>query len=121
MSKKVITKLAPEDVDFVWVAGHYDIHLEGICRYENQICAFMAAGGGWNDEADDYHPVYYDIYQLSFWEKGKWLLDKKMFELCVGYHWTYPQATQMRAWKLRKPEFLYKMLYRSYSSGLSYQ
>ena len=114
MSKKVIARLAPEEVDFVWVAGHYDVHLEGICRYENQICEFMAVGGEWNDEIDGYNPLYYDIYYLSFVEKCKWLYDKKLFEICVGYHWTYPQRANMQPWRLRKPEFLFKLLFRYY-------
>lgn len=78
--------IEPSSMNYVWVQNHWDHHLKGLCRFNNKLCVF---------EIDNVHDgeggakVLYKIYSLNFVEKLKWLLRKKLFEIFVGYHWTY--------------------------------
>ncbi len=93
---KSITILSYTDVDFVWVSNHYDIHLNGICRLNGEICRFDT----------DYDTMVVSVFNLSLLEKIKWLSRKKLFELCVGKHWTYPQRGDGVYYKSKTSWFL---------------
>ena len=78
-------KLKYSDMEFVRVQSHYDIHLRGLCRYGKRMTLHSFET---NEETETC-----TIYHLGFFKKLKWLCKKKLFELCVGYHWTYPYCT----------------------------
>lgn len=95
---------------FVWVQDHWDVHLSGTCIYKDNLCYFETE---YPRNVDNF---YYDIYKLSSWEKVKWTLEQKLFELCVGYHWTY--GKDGRKWSngfiLRKPKWFFNILFNIY-------
>ena len=93
-----------DDMDFVWIVDHWNIHLEGLCRYNGSLCRFKT-----NEETE-----ICTIYSLSILEKVKWLVRKKRFELCIGYHWTYPHKSHGALFYYRKPKWLYKFLFKKF-------
>ncbi len=72
-----------EDIKFVWISNHYDIHLSGLCRFDGKLHEFTV----------DYDTKKGVISSINMIEKIRWLISKKLFELCVGFHWTYPHRT----------------------------
>lgn len=82
----IITGVPKTEMDFIWVSGHWDVHLSGLCRYQGNICRFKCD----NPDPNDDDIARYSIYSLSMMEKIHWLYRKKKFEICVGRHWTYP-------------------------------
>ena len=53
MSEK-ITTINYDEVDFVWIQNHWDIHLSGLCNYKGNLCEFKTIVGQWewNDNFD---------------------------------------------------------------------
>lgn len=92
------------EVDFVWISNHYDIHLAGLCRVDGRLHRF--------ETNDDTREV--TIYRLTRIAKIRWILKKKLFEFCVGYHWTYPNRKQGLNWQYRRPEWLWKIVFVGY-------
>lgn len=76
-----------DQVEWVWISNHYDIHLDGLCRFEGELSRFET----WESDSDN--PVC-RIFRLSALQKVSWLLQKKLFEICIGRHWTYPDRKQ---------------------------
>jgi len=104
---KHIATLPYDEIDFVWISNHYDVHLSGLCRMGNTLFWFETKIEG------DYEKITCDIYMLSFWEEVKLRLRKFLFEQMVGYHWSYPK-TKSKGFYYRKPEWLYKRLFKLY-------
>jgi len=104
---KRIATLPYDEIDFVWISNHYDVHLSGLCRMGNTLFWFETKIEG------DYEKITCDIYMLSFWEEVKFRLRKFLFEQMVGYHWSYPK-TKSKGFYYRKPEWLYKRLFKLY-------
>jgi len=77
-----LTIIPYNEIDFVFVSDHWDVHLTGLCRDNKKLCYFSL---------EDIDTDIYAIYSLTFWEKINWVRRKKLFEWCVGYHCTYPQ------------------------------
>jgi hypothetical protein len=102
------------EVDFLWVSDHYDIHLSGICKYQGRIYEFFTEDPGYNEETDDWEPIYTKLFYLTRYQIIKWLLKKKMFEICVGYHWTYPNRKEGERFYYRNPQWLYTRLFKLY-------
>lgn len=92
------------EVDFVWVSDHYDLHLTGICRDNGKLCRFET----------DYDTTEVSIFELSLLEKVMWLCQKKLFEWCVGYHWSYPEKKRGAVFGGRKPEWFWNALLKIY-------
>ena len=95
---------------FVWINDHYDMHLSGTCIYRGELCYFET------DYQPNYENRYYEIHDLTRWEKIKWKFRQKLFEICVGYHWSYKNKN--RIWnsgiKTRKPKWLFRILMELY-------
>jgi len=90
----------------MWVTNHYDgIHLRGIIRYNREICEFRTNINNRNTVS---------IYWLSTIEKIKWIMRKKTFEWCVGYHFSYPKKKNWVYFHLKKPYWLHKMCFNFY-------
>jgi hypothetical protein len=100
-----IATLPYDEVDFVWVSNHYDIHLSGLCKMGNTLFWFKTKIEG---------EVECDIYMLSFLEEIRFRLRKFFFERMVGYHWSYPQRKEWARFYYRKPVWLSKILIKLY-------
>lgn len=96
-----------ESVEFVWVSDHWDIHLRGLCRFHGELCSFKTL-----PEIGD--NLFCELAHLGPLQKVRWLLRKKMFEWCVGYHWTYPHRKNGAHFHMRRPRWWFKFLYRCY-------
>jgi len=105
-----IATLPYDEVNFVWVSSHYDVHLSGLCKMGNTLFYFKTI----NHESyfEDDEELMCEIYNLTFCESIKWKLKKFFFEQMVGYHWSYP--TKRSHFYYRKPEWLYKRLFWLY-------
>ena len=104
---KLIAKLPYEEIDFVWISTHYDIHLSGLCKMGNTLFWFETI----NYEEGD---LKCNVYMLSFWEEIKLRLRKFFFEKMVGYHWSYPQRKEWARFYYRRPIWLSKFLFKLY-------
>jgi hypothetical protein len=103
---KIIEEKVTDIGDIIYVSSYYDGPLEGLTKYKGKLCKFLCV------DDDEYY--YYDIYSLTAWEKIKELWKKKKFELCVGYHWSYKNGKRASGFYYRKPQWLYKWLFRMY-------
>jgi hypothetical protein len=111
--EKIVT-IPYDEVNFVWVSGHYDIHMFGLCKMGNTLFYFKTINI--DDYYDDETELMCEIYMLSFKEEIRWRLKKFLFERMVGYHWTYPYRKQGAAFYVRNPKWLYKILFKLYYS-----
>lgn len=108
-----MTIIPYDKVDFVWIKNHYDIHLKGLCRYNGELCEFET---DYPDTPEEWNNPKVFIKNLTWYEKLRWLINKKLFEWCVGYHWSYPQRLDKskRYFKMRRPKWLFKILFDTY-------
>jgi hypothetical protein len=107
-----IATLPYDEITFVWIQGHYDIHLSGLCKLGNTLFYFKTIN------VDDYYDgkeLMCDVYMLSSLEEVKWRLKNFFFEQMVGYHWSYPKRNN-KGYYIRKPKWLYKFLFKLYYS-----
>lgn len=122
---KLITKIPYRETKFLYVYSHWDIHLEGICTYNGKICKFITDDSEWydylskfddeNDDVDyDAYTIWCIIYEISFFEKIKLLWRKKLFEVCVGKHWSYDGKKSRSSYYVRKPKWFHNMLFNLY-------
>lgn len=89
-------------MEIVWVENYFDYPVSGLALVNNKLHYFYDISGL------DYPPI--SAHPLSFISKFKWLLKKRLFEICVGYHWTYgPKHKEFDATK--KQTVLYKVYY----------
>ena len=98
-------------MDFVFVSHHYDYHLAGLCRVNGKLCEFVT---DYPDNKEEEKDPICEVYELSWFRKVKALASKKLFEICVGYHWTYPNRALGARFYYRKPKWLFKLLYKLY-------
>jgi hypothetical protein len=121
---KRIGKFPYTDFEFTFVMNYYDHPLTGLCRYNDELCYFsyvemQPPSGLSEEELEDYFDNALDsdeyvIYQLSFFEKMKYLKKKKLFEICIGYHSSYSKGKKETFFHIRKPEWLYSFLFNLY-------
>lgn len=115
MSKKeLITTLPYSEVKFRWVCNHWDVHLNGTCIYNNELCEFENKASDYNEELDDWDEMYVKIYKIDFLSKLRWYYRQWLFEKCVGYHWSYPKRKERKVFYYRNPKWLYKWLIKKY-------
>ncbi len=118
--KNLIATIPYSEVNFKWISDHWDIHLNGTCIYNNKTCEFKTIAGEykWNKETEEVDVITEDvceIYSLDEKDKKEWLCSQKKFELCVGYHWTYPyRKTGEKQFHYRNPKWFYKLLFNLY-------
>jgi hypothetical protein len=85
------------------------MHLSGTCIYHDDLCYFTAQYH-YDDEKR-----YYDVYELTPSERLKWYIRQRLFEICVGYHWSYKGRKRlMNEFVLRDPKWLYRFLFNAY-------
>ena len=104
---RLIATLSYDDIDFVWVENHYDVHISGLCKLGFSLFYFKTI----NHDSDE--ELMCEVYMLSTIEEIKWKLKKFFFEQMVGYHWTYPKRKNSH-FHYRKPEWLYMILFKLY-------
>ena len=119
-SRKLFKQIRPglilmsqKDMEFVWVSNHWDYHLEGICRMPDGRLGWFEAIDSCKDP-DEW--ANYEIRPLVGIEKIKKVLNKFFFEVCVGYHWSYPQEIEGRMYRIRSPKFLHNILFNLFYS-----
>jgi hypothetical protein len=99
-----MSTVARQGMQFVWIASFYDVPLNGLCMKDGELMLFRESA-----EEDQYH-----VIALSPCRKARWLLRKRLFELCVGEHWSYPQRANGVRFHWRKPVWLHKALFWGY-------
>lgn len=111
---KHITTILYNEVKFKFISNHYDVHLEGTCIFNNETCYFTNKYPEYDEDTACWEEMFVKIYKLTFKEKIKFAFKQKMFELCIGYHWTYPYRKQGASFYYRKPKWLYVWLFDTY-------
>lgn len=106
-----------EDMDFVYITNHYDVHLEGLCRYNGELHKFKISPALSDKEFYEDEIVRYDVSSLTILEKIKAIYKKKMFEWCVGYHWSYPRKPGT-TFKIKRPKWFWNRVFNVYFYGL---
>jgi hypothetical protein len=118
--------IAYRDINFLWVSSHYDFHHEGICTHDGKVARFACSEDypeNWgtcehDDGSDcplcDNPPIVCNVFPLTALGRLKWLIRKRMFELCVGEHWTYPNRRNGASFRTRRPRWLYALLFAAY-------
>lgn len=78
---KLLKIISYDDLNTTWISDFYDVPLCGLCNDDGWLRYF---------EVEDWEAdcLTYNIYVLSLNEEIKWLLNKKLFELFVGSHWS---------------------------------
>lgn len=94
---------------YVFVSGFYDHPLTGTCLYQGKLCKFHIEALESGEESD-----YYIITPMTLWERFKARFDQKMFELCVGTHWSYDGNKRRSFYYVRSPAWLHNLLFKSY-------
>jgi hypothetical protein len=113
MAAPIATGITRQELNLLWLGGYYDFPLSGLCRHGGSLCRFECEN---QEEAYGDHdiPVKYAIYALTPREKLHWLWRKKKFEICVGYHCTYPYRAQGHHFYRRSPKWLFALLWWAY-------
>jgi hypothetical protein len=89
------------DFKWVFVMGHWDIHLTGMCEVGGEIMFFRLEQGRDQRKGD----LVYAIYRFPESEKQWFLNNKAEFERQVGTHWTYGSDGKRGPRYVPKPEF----------------
>lgn len=108
-----LTTLHSDEVDFIWYWSHYDVHLEGLCKYDGNLCRFEHVRFVWEEDEDGDLEIVdnlYDIFSLTLKDKIKLKLRQWKFELCVGKHCSYPHRENGVRYKSKRPIWLHKIL-----------
>jgi hypothetical protein len=112
---KKIADVNYNEVKFRFISDHYDVHLNGTCMYNGELCEFKNEYPEFDEETDEYEEMIVEIYQLTFKEKLIWYKRQWLFEKCIGYHWTYyPKRKKGKSFYYRKPQWLYKKIFKLY-------
>ena len=101
---KIIAFIPYSKVVIIWVSNYYDLALSGICCYNKKLCRFET----------NYETMEVSIYNLTIIEKIKWKKRQKLFEWCIGYHWTYPYRKQGHKFYYRWPKWFWKIIFKLY-------
>jgi hypothetical protein len=119
---KHIDAIPYEKVKFFFIKDHYDLHREGLCIFNNRISYFKINHESEDEmvekeyEDENYHSwsedLMMDIFELTDQELVDELFEKTMFELNVGYHWSYPHRKLNYHFHYRKPKWLYVLLFK---------
>lgn len=89
-----------EELKIVWVDVYYDHPLAGLCSVDGRWWAFE-----WGFQEDEV-----TVTELRPWSRLRWWASKRLFEVCVGYHWTYgPQRREFDPAK--QSTLLYNLYY----------
>lgn len=120
-----------DEVKFVFVTSHYDIHLAGICEYEGKMAKFETydetdyvkmhndcpycsgedtseKSFAENCECENYVDLFCYISPLTMRERIRARISKQWFEFCIGYRCSYDgKRKQIRKRSARLMHFYY--------------
>ena len=68
-----------------WISSHWDIHLKGLCWVNGELCRFTMQPWCYPFR----HMPKCHVFRLSAGDRLRWRLRQRLFEWCVGYHWSY--------------------------------
>jgi len=105
-----IATIEYNNLNLIFVSDYYDIPLNGTCYYNNNICEFKTIVGDWDGVKKEWLPSYFEIYQLTWIGKIKWVWTQWLFEFCVGYHYSH----RNKLIYIRKSKWLSDKLYKWY-------
>lgn len=116
---KHVARIPYKEVEFFFISSHYDLHIKGLCIYNNKISHFQTdLDTLYKDEPEDDEPdtlwdtrTQVDIYELTNMELSDRLMEKTKFEIMVGYHWSYPEKALGHQFYIRKPKWFFKFLF----------
>jgi len=94
-------RISSDDMVVVFIHTYYDGPVSGLCKVNNKLHYFQ----------EDNSTNEYICQPLSFTNKIRFLLDKKVFEFCVGDHYNATLAGTI--WK-NKPYWLQDKLTNFY-------
>jgi hypothetical protein len=114
--------------NIIFCSSFYDYPLCGLFLHDGKICSFYS--GSLYDLLDPEN-IFYEIGELSLVEKIKKICSWKLFELCVGTHWSYPYGEKQylydrkdgskeigykrrTSYHLRKPKRFWKWIFMLY-------
>lgn len=76
-----------EYMHFEWVSSHYDVHLEGLCRVNGELMYFKTEK---SHLCYPWRNLRCHVFPLRGIDKLAWRIRQRLFEVCVGRHWSYP-------------------------------
>lgn len=89
-------------VTFVWIADFYDIELSGLCLVDGKLHSFIG-----DDPSGDLTVTELTKFSPKWFKE---IFRQRLFEFCVGYHWTH--GPRHRDFDTRKRRtFSYKLYY----------
>lgn len=100
----------------IWVTSYYDYPLEGYCWYNSRRHYFICieSDNELEEGSTHFEKLYYYIYELDFIEYVKSIIDQKLFEICVGYHYTFKNGSRLGDYHLKSPEWFWKIVQTIY-------
>lgn len=87
----------------IWVSDYYDHPLEGVCFWEGQTYSFTCSP----------YTKHAQLTPLTRWQRFRWFKQQKLFEWCIGYHWTY-RDNQRGIYKQRSPRWFWDRVFKLY-------
>lgn len=96
-----------DKVKYRFISNYYDLPLQGTCYYESKLYRFQRSNK--TNNMDDWWSDNLELYPLNPYQKLKWKLKQKWFEICVGEHWSdYPYKRNSKL----KPDWLRNIYYK---------
>ena len=111
--KTPIATIGYDEVDYIWISNFLEIPAEGTCMYENKFCEFLQKTTQRKNNKK-FETLKVEIYPVSFFRKLKLKFNQRLFEICVGYHFSYGHEDFVKSFYFRKPKWLYRILFEFY-------
>jgi len=109
IQKEMNMHVNPEEFKIHFITGHDDYFADhGIGWYNGDMHEFYQRYSGHEKS------LVIDALKLSHFDRIKWFIRRKLFELCVGKHYTYVDGKRNNSFYIKKPDFIYKKLYKLY-------
>jgi hypothetical protein len=105
--KKPTWRIPYKGMRFIYIYSYYDLPLQGLCRMGKELCKFQLIDY-------DAKRIKYHVFKMPWYEKIYHLWNKKLFELCIGYHWSYPELRKPPYFYHRKPKWFWTLIFNIY-------
>lgn len=93
-----------------FVSDYYDHPLAGVCFYEGEWMEFYYPPENGLKHYSRKNKFKVHLFRLTAWEKLKWAYAIKLFEVCVGRHWSFPNNTMFEHSKSHP--YLFNLYYK---------
>jgi len=101
-----------DDFEIVFVSNFYDLPLQGLGRKDGRWVEFVIS--------DDGEEATYLLRPLTALQALRWRGRQRLFEMCVGTHWSYRHGKRDSSFYWRRPEWLHKLLFALYYRRIPY-